>query len=192
LFVTRCLADPKFATHGERLLPALQSVAKSSHNMDYMTRLRILSDGLAATKAGAANAIAAAVPPRWHSATHGSVWLAHDGYLVDAANDQPSFLLFDVPLAGTFEFSVDAWQGQFTEGHIGYGGVVFEPNRTNGGSTVWSVGKQDLIQRMAEKLRIDQFNRLTVQVAPGKVRCLVNGHLFYEDTDPPPTSPWAM
>src|SRR5207237_1097092 len=34
--------------------------------------------------------------------------------------------------------------------------------------------------------------RLTVQVAPGKVRCLVNGQLFYEDTDAPPISPWPM
>ena len=34
------------------------------------------------------------------------------------------------------------------------------------------------------------FNRLTVQVTPQKVRYLVNDHLFYEDTDPSPTSPW--
>ena len=37
----------------------------------------------------------------------------------------------------------------------------------------------------------DSFNRLTVRVEPGKVRYLVNGHLFYEDTDPSPTSPWV-
>src|SRR5262249_52872006 len=37
-----------------------------------------------------------------------------------------------------------------------------------------------------------EFNRLTVQVSPGKVRCLVNGQLFFEDVDPPPTSPWLM
>ena len=31
---------------------------------------------------------------------------------------------------------------------------------------------------------------MTVQVTPQKVRYLVNGHLFYEDDDPSPTSPW--
>ena len=31
---------------------------------------------------------------------------------------------------------------------------------------------------------------MTVQATPQKVRYLVNGHLFYEDDDPSPTSPW--
>ena len=38
--------------------------------------------------------------------------------------------------------------------------------------------------------RPEGFNRLTIQVAPGKVRYLVNGHLLYEDDDPSPVSPW--
>ena len=38
-------------------------------------------------------------------------------------------LLFDTPLGGTFEFSVEVSQGLWAEGHVGYGGVVFEPNR---------------------------------------------------------------
>ena len=38
--------------------------------------------------------------------------------------------------------------------------------------------------------RSEGFNRVTVQVDPQKVRYLVNGHLFYEDDEPSPTSPW--
>ena len=46
--------------------------------------------------------------------------------------------------------------------------------------------------RNAHGIRNEQFNRLTFQVSPGKVRCLLNGQLFYEDTDAPLTSPWLM
>ena len=33
--------------------------------------------------------------------------------------------------------------------------------------------------------------QFTVQVAPGKVRYMINGHLFHQDDDPSPTSPWV-
>src|SRR5205085_1537604 len=33
-------------------------------------------------------------------------------------------------------------------------------------------------------------NRITIQVEPGKVRYLANGHLIWENTEPSPTSPW--
>ena len=38
--------------------------------------------------------------------------------------------------------------------------------------------------------RRDAFNTLTVKVSAGKVRYISNGHLFYQDDDPSPTSPW--
>ena len=78
------------------------------------------------------------------------------------------------------------------EGHVGYGGVVFAPNQGLGQSQVFSFGGGDQIVRTAEGVRNQQFNRLTVQVSPGKLRCLVNGRLFFEDTDAAPTSPWLM
>ncbi len=39
-------------------------------------------------------------------------------------------------------------------------------------------------------LHLEAFNRIKVQVTPRKVRYLINDHLFYEDTEPSPTSPW--
>src|SRR5205823_2428780 len=57
----------------------------------------------------------------------------------------------------------------------------------------WTSGQAgDQVFRPTENIRNDAFNRLTFQVSPEKVRCLLNGELFYEDTDPPPTSPWLM
>jgi hypothetical protein len=128
-------------------------------------------------RAGAPEALTNGEPPRWFNASARSVWFAQDGYLVQAWNDQPSFLLFDTPLAGEFEFSVDASDGFAKGGGVGYAGVVFDPNVS--GRAVWPVGRNESIYRNVVGIRPDQFNRLIVQVSPGKVRCLVNGQLFF-------------
>ncbi|HSQ55917.1 MAG TPA: DUF1583 domain-containing protein, partial [Gemmata sp.] len=120
----------------------------------------------------------------------GGLWFAQDGYLAQGGSDSPALLLFDTPLTGTFEFSVDVFQGTWAEGHAGYAGIIFEPNRTGVASSVWAVGHHDQVFKNAAGLQNETFNRITVQVSPKKVRCLVNGQLFYEDTDPQPTSPW--
>src|SRR5207253_9711883 len=80
----------------------------------------------------------------------------------------------------------------YAEGHIGYAGVLFEPNREGTPSSVWPVGKYEQVFRKPTNIRTSDFNRLTVQVSPGKVRCLLNGQPFYEDADAPTTSPWVM
>lgn len=188
LFAELCLADSKLASHGEGLLPSLQNSVQNSGRPEYVSRVREMRDRLTATRAGAADVAAGGVPSRWHAATSRSQWFAQDGYLVQTRNDQPSFLLFDSPLGGTFEYSVDVWQGGETAGNAGYGGVVFDPTQ----ASIWTIGKKDLVRRQTVSPRHDQFNRLTVQVSPAKVRCLVNGKLFYEDTEPPPTSPWCL
>jgi len=46
------------------------------------------------------------------------------------------------------------------------------------------------IQRYTRFVRPDEFNRLTVAVDSGRVRFLVNGHLFHEDSKPPRATPW--
>src|SRR6185437_29359 len=114
------------------------------------------------------------------------------GYLTHGWGDGNGLLAFDTPLAGTFEFSVDVFQGHYSEGHAGYAGVVFEPNRGGVGSSVWAIGRHDQVNKDAPGILNEEFNRMTFQVSPGKVRCLLNGKLFYEDTDPQTTSPWLM
>jgi tetratricopeptide (TPR) repeat protein len=190
LVATRCLADPDLAMHGVRLLGPMVFRAQQTQNGEYLDRIRAVRDRFGAARAGAPHALEEALPPRWQADTQRSAWFAQEGYLTHGSGEPTSFLLFDTPLGGTFEFSVDAYQGYWSESHVGYGGVVFEPNAA--ASSVWPVGRSEQVQRPAEGLRGDSFNRLTVQVSPGKVRCLLNGALFYEDTDPPPTSPWLM
>jgi hypothetical protein len=101
------------------------------------------------------------------------------------------FLIHDYPLTGTFEFSVDVYHGSWAEGHMGYAGLVFEPNPTSV-SRLWPVGSQEQIPLPGSAMHRDSFNRFTVQVEPGKLRWLVNGRLVHELTDPSPTSPWLM
>jgi hypothetical protein len=200
VFATLCLADPDLAGYGERLLGPMAArvnegrgyyPGQSGSGTDYLALIRAARDRAGAIRAGAPDALADGVPPRWVNASARSTWFAQDGYLAQAWNDQPSYLLPDTPLAGTFEFSVETYQGDAAEGHVGYAGVVFAPNAP-GQTVVWPVGRNETIYRPAAGARGGEFNRLTVQVSPGKVRCLLNGQPFFEDTDPPPTSPWVM
>ena len=195
LFATLCLADPALVAHGEGAAraaarprpgdpqhrvpaPHPRGVGPARGDAGRRRRTRWPT---ACRRGGTPR------PPR-------SVWFAQDGYLVQAWNDQPSFLLLDTPLTGTFEFSVDAFQGACTEGHVGYAGVVFEPNR-DGVAVVGLAGRQARDRSSARRTASapTQFNRLTrAGVARQGARACVNGQLFYEDTDPPPTSPWVM
>lgn len=97
-------------------------------------------------------------------------------------------MIFDYPLTGTFEFSVDAYQGRWAEGHVGYAGMVLEP-LANGGN-LQLVGGHDRVYLVGDALRQDSFNRFTIQVEGSKVRWLVNNRLIHEQTDAAPTSPW--
>jgi hypothetical protein len=185
LVATLCLAEPALAARGEGLLGPMLASASGSNNAEYQTRIRDVRDRLGAARAGDPGALENALPPRWHSATPRSLWFAQEGYLTNGHNDQTSFLLLDTPLTGTFEFSVDA---SLSGDAVGYGGVAFQPVSM----AVWPVGRAERVGRRLEGLRLSEFNRLTVQVSPGKVRYLFNGTPFYEDTDAPPTSPWVM
>src|SRR5262249_47061878 len=80
------------------------------------------------------------------------------------------YLYFGYPLTGTFVFSVDAYNGAWAEGGVAYGGRAVD------------VG--------GRFLRGDDFNRLTVEVQPGRTRFLVNDRPFSEESDSDPTSPW--
>ena len=82
LFATMCLADPALVPHGESLLKLILDRAQANHNTSYISRVLAPWNRLGATRAGAPNALANGLPPRWHSITPGAVWFAQDGYLL--------------------------------------------------------------------------------------------------------------
>ena len=100
------------------------------------------------------------------------------------------FLLFDYPVTGKFEFSVQGYLGWFAECGVTHNGLVAEPHAPQAGSSLFPVGRNETIFPMRVYSQPEEFNRLTIEATPHTVRYLVNGHLFYEDEDPSKTSPW--
>ena len=39
-------------------------------------------------------------------------------------------------------------------------------------------------------IRHSDWNRIVIRSSPERLRVFLNGHLFYEEADPSPTSPW--
>lgn len=193
LVATLALNDPKLASLGEDLLTRIYQQAERTGNTDYMARIRGVQDRYAATRAGVPQALANALPAHWQNATAGAVWFAQDGYVTQATSEQGSFLLFDRPLAGTFEFSVEVASAGTGIGHVGYGGLEFDTTSSGQhGSFIAPIGRHEHIERPLPVLRLDEFQRVTVQVSPERIRCLINDYPFYDDDETAPTSPWVM
>ncbi len=194
LCASLCLDEPALTKHGEALVGALMAASQWSMGMGAPETFRVqaLHDRLIASAAGAFDATKGGVPARWHALSNQAAWFAQDGYLTQLGKNESAYLLFDRPLGGTFEFSVDAWHGKMAGSSAGYGGVVLGPTAGQGQAWLAAVGEGDRISRTAEGVHATAFNRLTVQASPGKVRYLVNGQLVYEDTDASPTAPWLM
>src|SRR5262249_52014788 len=118
------------------------------------------------------------------------LWVAQDGHVSHVAGPEQDLLIFDYPLAGTFEVSFDAFNGPWAEGACAYAGLVVEPFWNAYGSQVFPVGGSETAPISWKLSRPQDFNRITIQVSPEVVRYIVNGHLYHEDKDPSPTSPW--
>ena len=187
LVATLCLGHPTLAAHGEHLLGPMQKTnLNNNFGANYFNELQTLQTVVEARRAGAPHAVDSTFPPHWRPLTAQRGWLAQDGYLTNKASGQASPLLFDVPLTGSFAFTVESRPA--TAGSPGYGGLNFYPGYGQVSS-----------QTEGDTIRVDQvtgkpgaFGPTTIQVEPGKIRCLVDGQLFYEDLNPAPTSPWLM
>jgi hypothetical protein len=204
LVARACITDPQLARMGGRMVQELLFQAQQTQNHQFLTHLRRDVANAAVLREGGAPLTAGQDPglALWHPASHvspgtyqlGAVpswWLGHDGQLAHVTGPEQDFLYFAYPLTGTFEFSVEAYVGSWSEAVAAYNGLVFEPFWTGRGSNaVWAIGSNEQVARPNRYQRPESFNKITVQVQPGKVRYLANGHLLYEDTDPSPTSPW--
>jgi hypothetical protein len=202
LVARACLAEPLLRPLGERLVRQMMQHAFRYYENPWITRLHhdlVVS---------AATAGVAAVAPNqdpglalWHPGADESAlrrlqgtvepfWFAHDDHVVHVAGPGAEFLFFDYPLAGEFEFSVDAFNGGWGEANVGFGGLAFEVQHGGIPTRIWPAGRHEEIS-LPDPIEVrDEFNRITVQVRSDRVRCLVNGHLVYETTDPSPISPW--
>ncbi len=216
LLTRACLSEARLSGMGEMLADLLLRMAQRSQNSTAIAHVRqdlALSRSANALltspqrKQGKEDPLLA---PRagkypndpglahWHPASYvgGGVrrtgtlpawWVAHEGHLAQLFGPDHQFLIYDYPLTGSFEFSVDAYEGGWSEGLLGYAGLVFEPTPN---SILWPVGHHEQLMMPSGPVYHDDFNRITVQVEPGKLRWLLNDRLVYEQTDPGTTSPW--
>jgi tetratricopeptide (TPR) repeat protein len=130
-----------------------------------------------------ANRHAAGGAPNW--------WVETEGHLRHITGPQDELLLFDFPLTGRFEVSMDAYMGGWSESQAGYGGLVFDLSGASSPSMgILPVGRSERVNVPNRYVVPDAFNRVTIRVEPERTRFLMNGHLIYEDEDPSPTSPW--
>jgi hypothetical protein len=203
LVARACVAEPALRSVGERLMRQMMQHAFRYYENQWITRLHHdLMVSAAATNV--ASAVAPLQDPGlalWHPGADESAlrrlqgavepfWLAHEEHVVHVAGPGAEFLYFDLPLAGEFDFSVDAFNGGWGEANVGFGGLAFEAQHGGAPTRIWPAGRHEEIS-LPDPIEVrDEFNRITVQVRSDRVRCLVNGHLVYETTDPSPISPW--
>ena len=69
----------------------------------------------------------------WPGERLGSVWVSDDGHIRNRRWPRAwpvwSSLMFDYPLAGTFEFSIDAYLGPWQDGPVSFAGLVLQSAR---------------------------------------------------------------
>jgi tetratricopeptide (TPR) repeat protein len=200
LIARGCLARPKLRATGEKLAGVL---LKKAQGVQDTRKILQLHHDLAAATAGRAGGKPDAGPglALWHPASDASAdthqwgtvgpwWAAHEGHVSHLVGPQNDYLFFDYPLTGTYEFSVEAYHGAWAEGAVACQGLVFEPFWMGGTPEVEAVGGHNVTSVAFGYARADDFNKITVKVEPGRLRCYVNGYLFHDEKDPSPTSPW--
>jgi hypothetical protein len=206
LVVRACLEDRQLADVGEtfvqQFLPAAKSNARS--HRDFLSQLRSDLAASRVARSAAGQDLKRRLPrlAHWHQTerTRGHAyqtgagptwWVAADGRVSHLTGIAQEYLFYDYPLAGTFSFSIDAYESPYYESHVSYGGLIYENAYVGfSGPQILAVNLHDIVGPMTSSLVRDEFNRLTLEVEPGKVRYLVNDRLWFEDADAGPASPW--
>jgi len=143
---------------GTRLTEALIQRAQDTSMMTILPALRVDLARAKALRAGAPAALPSgdAGLALWHptgyqfgySARSGAtptLWLSHQGLIAHLAGQDHGYLLFDYPLTGNFEFSVEGYIGWFANGGITHNGLVLEPHDLLAGSSLFPVGQSETI-----------------------------------------------
>ena len=182
---------------------ALLALSQRSQNWGSLDLLRREWSLNQVVRSGGTPAVASAEPglAHWHAATMANadqhaggfpptLWAESEGYIRHITGPGDQTLLFDLPLTGTFEYSVDAWNGGWAEGHAGYGGLVFEPERPGVSSGIFPLGRSERVNLPSHFVVGDDFNRMTVQVEPGESPLSDQRPPVLPRHRPEPTSPW--
>jgi tetratricopeptide (TPR) repeat protein len=119
-----------------------------------------------------------------------SMWTALAGEVSHVSGPNFEHLFFKYPLTGTFEFSMEAHGYSFSEGEVGYGGLVCQPEFWTSSSVISTPFLSEQVSRTGLASFDNYWNRDSVRVSPNAIRFYSNGQLVYTETAPSPTSPW--
>ena len=123
-----------------------------------------------------------------------AIWTESGGVVAQVANSTSTgtnLLMFRYPLAGTFEFSVDASATSWAQGTFGYGGLFADQAGMYNQSSIHNLGYTETISRASSFSRDQGFNRLTLRVSPGKVSYLIQQPLILRRHQVYPHQPLA-
>lgn len=202
LVTTAALSDPDLKATGQELAQTMINYSQAHSHGNLVPHLRNelntsrVSDfpgaknvggtdpGLKWWRAGideSAYAHAQGWPPVW--------WAANDGLVSHLGGPDSQYLYFRYPLAGKFEFSVDAYYGGWSEGFVGWAGLEFQ-GYMGADTGIFTHGGSESMNRPAGPRFDKHFLRQTFQIDQNKFRYLVNNVLIYEDNDASPNTPW--
>lgn len=202
LLARACLMDPKLRDAGEEFGKQLLELTQRRQDHLFMSRIKQqLAEVTMARNGGKVTPGQDSGLALWHPTEHWANWnltaggarawwFEQEGHLCHLCGPGSDLMFLDYPLTGTFEFSVDCYAGGWGEGNVTYGGLQFDALHMGQGATIRPAGGQESLPRAHKFMRSNAFNRVTIQVEPNKLRCLINGKPWYEEKDPSLTSPW--
>jgi len=138
-------------------------------------------------------------------------WISGPDTIGHQAGSEDDLLVFAYPLTGTFEINLEASADPGAEGHLAFGGLVFEPmppgppqrllqqlrflpdpppSWPRGVGRIWPLGRQDPLEKVIPSVRSEGFNTFRLQVEPTRLRASVNGQVLFDDPSPGTTYPW--
>ena len=189
--------EPKARAAGLALAGVLEGQARRYMDPSALGRLRL---DLAAAKAEDGGAPSLRAPaaidvPLWRpfrtfgpgSGPSTAIWAADGGLVTHVADAGADRLAFDYPLTGEFELSFEAFRGASADAFATYATLLSIPATVDDPEADGSDGRA---RETWKHTRYENFDRVTIKVAPGSHRLYLNGHLMMDDADPSPTVPW--
>ncbi|MEK6262503.1 MAG: DUF1583 domain-containing protein [Planctomycetota bacterium] len=121
-----------------------------------------------------------------------SWWVALDDRIGHVCSPYVDQLVFAYPLTGTFEISCDAFNDWWSEGNVGFGGLVFEAWNQGGANQVYPVNHHEILHGPNPAERLNQFNPVTLKVQPDHLKVMGINQVLFEDSSPSKTSPFLV
>ncbi len=131
--------DPAIGGLGLRLSRALLERAQQVNDWGVLACLRGDLAEAAARHVGDAKGLTASIPPGWHTADlrpnaelldtgSPTYWVAHQGYVAHPSGSSTDLLMFDYPLAGSYEVSIEGYAGPWAGSAVVHDGLSILPS----------------------------------------------------------------